>query len=120
MNFFPSCRCVSTNVSMHHLDPNEKQGGKARLKLLDNATVFIKSWKLHPTKQQLYDHLLYISKAIQDEKNTLSIAGEVRINSYATFSYVHLYLDTPGYGHWMQCNIMIEGFRFIYLAFGFS
>ena len=41
-------------------------------------TVLNKSSKQHPTKQQLYDHLLPITKTIQNMRDT---AGEVGTNS---------------------------------------
>ena len=43
-----------------------------------------KSGKKHPTKQQLYGHLLPISKTIQkDEQDMQDTAGEVRTNSFS-------------------------------------
>ena len=56
-------------------------------KLYDNYTrklrvVLDKSWRQHPTKQQLYGHLLPITKVPKlDEPDMQDTAGEVRTNS---------------------------------------
>ena len=64
--FLPSCGCVRITVWMHHLDANETHGEKARWELHKNASsVLNKSWKQHPTKQQLYCHLPPIPQTIQ-------------------------------------------------------
>ena len=51
---------------MHHLDANEiheEKTGSNNTRML--CAVLNKSWKYHPTKQQLYDHLSPISQTIQ-------------------------------------------------------
>ena len=66
MGFFPSYGCVNTTVWMQHMDTNKMHGKK---KLDGNYTrmlciVLNKSWKQHPTKEQLNGHLPLISKII--------------------------------------------------------
>ena len=56
---------VDTAVWMHHLDAN-KTAGEARRQLHKNVGAILnKSWRQHPTKHQLYGHLLPITKTIQ-------------------------------------------------------
>ena len=44
--------------------------------------ILNKSWKQHPTKQQLYDHLPPFSKTIQiDKQGILDTVGEAMSNS---------------------------------------
>ena len=52
--------------------------------------IGIKSWMQHPTKQQLYGHLQTIKIKQKDMRVT---AGEVRMNSEATFPYRLLHMD---------------------------
>ena len=48
---------VSTTVYLHYMDSNEMIREKVRWKLHKYAVYCsIKTWKLHPTKQWLYDH----------------------------------------------------------------
>ena len=59
MGLLLSCGCVSTTVSLHHLDFNETPEKK---NLDENYTriphaVLHKSWKQQLIKQQLYGHL---------------------------------------------------------------
>ena len=58
-------------------------------------TIFNKSWKQHPMKQQLYSHLLPISKTIQDEQDMWDTAREARMNSLVTFFYRPLNMNVP-------------------------
>ena len=44
-------------------------------------SILNKSWKQHPTKQQLYDRLPPISKTIQEEQDMRDTAEEARTNS---------------------------------------
>ena len=56
--------------------------------------VMNKSWKQHPTKQQLYGHLPPISKPSKsNEEKMLDTAGEVRLNSEVTCSSGPLHTD---------------------------
>ena len=58
--------------------------------------ILNKSWKQHPTKRNLYRHLPPISQTIQVRQTTQAgHCGEVRTNSFATFSYGLLYMDIP-------------------------
>ena len=67
------------------------------------CTVFNKSWKQHPTKQQLYCHLPPISQTIQERQ--AKHAGQVRTNSM--FSYGLLHMNTPALGD-QQKSIFIS------------
>ena len=64
--FLPSCGHVKTTIRMHHMDADETYRGKTRRWLHKDAMsyIFNKSWKEHPTKQQLYGHLPPIAKTI--------------------------------------------------------
>ena len=74
--FFLSCNHVSTAV---WLDFNEMLEEEVRWELHKDVTgCFEKSWKQHPTKQQLYGHLPPISQTIPDKQNMLGTAREVR------------------------------------------
>ena len=55
------------------------------------CAVLNKSRKQHPTKKQLYSHLSPITQAFNWDKD---IAGEVSMNSKATFPYGLLHMDT--------------------------
>ena len=66
MKFLPSSGRVDTAIWMHYLDANKTAGEK----LDGNYTrmlraILNKSWRQHPTKHQLYDHLPPITKSIQ-------------------------------------------------------
>ena len=65
MQFFPSSSWVNSTIWMHHMDAKciEKKidGNCTRMPWV----ILNKSWKQHPTKQQLYGHLPPISKTIQ-------------------------------------------------------
>ena len=51
---------------MHYLDANKTAEEEARRQLHQNvASNMVKSWRQHPTKHQLYDHLPPIMKTIQ-------------------------------------------------------
>ena len=52
--------------------------------------ILNKSWRQHPTKQQLYGHLPPITKTIQDMQDT---AGEVGTKSQGTYSCGPLHID---------------------------
>ena len=65
-----------------------------RLKKLDGnytrmlQAILNKSWRQHPTRHQLYGHLLPITKTIKlDEPDTQNTAGEVRTHSLVMYSY---------------------------------
>ena len=65
-NFFPSSGRINTAVWMHHMNADFAYEGK----LDGNCTIMLraivnKSWRQHPTKQQLYRHLPPILKTIQ-------------------------------------------------------
>ena len=55
-------------------------------------TVWNKSWQQHPTKKHLYGYLRPITQTIQVRRRKHL---KVRMNSYATFSYGLLHMDTP-------------------------
>ena len=57
--------------------------------------ILNKSWKQHPTKQQLFGHLLPVSKKTSklDEQDTQNTAGEERMNIQVTFSYGPLHTE---------------------------
>ena len=55
--------------------------------------ILNKSWRQHPTKQQLYGHLPPITKTIQDEPNMRDTAGKVKSNSWAIYSCGLLHVD---------------------------
>ena len=59
MRFFPGC---AGSVWMYQWK-TEKKLYRNYTKML--CAVFNKSWKQHPTKQQLYSHLLFIWQTIQ-------------------------------------------------------
>ena len=66
---------------MHHMDAN-----KTEKKLDGNYTrmlpvVLNLSLKQHSAEQQLYGHLLPISKTMWDEQNMRGTAGEAKTNS---------------------------------------
>ena len=52
-SFFPNSGCVDTAIWMHHMDTKrmEKRLDSNHTKMLQ--TVLNKSWRQHPTKQQL-------------------------------------------------------------------
>ena len=62
MGFFPSCRCASTIVWMHHMQLKrlEKKVDVNYSRILQ--AILNKPCEKHPMKQQLYDHLPPISK----------------------------------------------------------
>ena len=64
---FSSTGCVSSTICMHHVDADykciEKKPDGNCTRML--RVILNKSWKQHPTKQQLYGHLPPISKIIQ-------------------------------------------------------
>ena len=67
MQFFPSTGHINTAVWMHYINTITKRMEK---KLDGNYTrmlqaILNKSWRQHPTKQQLYSHLPPITKTIQ-------------------------------------------------------
>ena len=57
----PSCKCVSTTIWMLKYMKKKLVGNYTRIVY----AVLDKSWKQHPTKQQLYDHLPPIPQIIQ-------------------------------------------------------
>ena len=61
----------STIVWQHHKDFNETFLEKYRQKLYKD-TVFDKSWKQHPTKQQQYSFLTVITYTIQVKQTRLA------------------------------------------------
>ena len=61
--FHTSGGCVHTTLWMHHIDTDYVYREKACTGML--WATLSKSWKQHPTKQQLYGYLLPISKTIQ-------------------------------------------------------
>ena len=66
MQFLPSSSCVNCIMWMHHIDADKC----IKKKLDGNCTrmpwaILNKSWKQHPTKQQLYSHKSPVSKIIQ-------------------------------------------------------
>ena len=65
MRFFSSCGCVHTTIWMHHMYTNKTQKKLDRNYTRMLCAIFHKPWKQHPTKQQLYGHLLPISQTIQ-------------------------------------------------------
>ena len=66
LQFFPNSGRVDTAIWMHPMDANKAYGEKAWRQLHKNAASYInKSWRQHPTKQQLYGHLPPNTKTIQ-------------------------------------------------------
>ena len=68
IQFLPGSGCVDLTVWMHHMDADKMYRG-IKKKLDGNCTrilwaILNKSRKQHPMKQQLYGHLLPISKTI--------------------------------------------------------
>ena len=64
--FFPSRGRVNTAVWMHYVDADKAYGEKLDGNYTEmQGAVLNKSWMQHPTKQQLYGHLLPITKSIQ-------------------------------------------------------
>ena len=66
MQFLPSSGPVNTGIWMHYMDANKTDEEK----LDSNYTrilraILNKSWREHPTKHQLYDHLPPIMKTIK-------------------------------------------------------
>ena len=61
----PSSGCVNFTIWMHHMDVNciEKKLDRNCTRMLQ--AILNKTWKQHPTKQQLCVHLPSISKTIQ-------------------------------------------------------
>ena len=64
--------------------------------------ILNKSWKQHPTKQQLYGHLPLISKSIQDEQDKRETVREASTNSQMTFFYKPRHMDVPVLAVWTQ------------------
>ena len=66
MQFLSSSGHVDTAVWMHYMDANKTYGEKldSNYKRMLRA-ILNKSWRQHPTKQQLYSHLPPIMKTIQ-------------------------------------------------------
>ena len=59
--------------------------------------ILNKSWKQHPTKQQLYGHLPPITKILKlDEPDMQKTAGEVVMNSEVVYSCGPLHMDEQG------------------------
>ena len=63
---FHSCHSVSATALMHHKMISKRMYKKLEWNYIRiQRTVLNKSWKQHATQQQLYSHLLPISKTIQ-------------------------------------------------------
>ena len=64
-SFFPSSGRIDTVIWMHYMDSKhlEKKLDSNYAKML--RAILNKSWKQHPTKQQLYGHLQPTTKTIQ-------------------------------------------------------
>ena len=87
--FLAGFSCVRITVWLYHTDTNDMQGenktdGNYTRKL---RTVLNKSWKRHPTRQQVFGQLPPISQVRRTRH--ADTAGEARINSLATFFYGH-------------------------------
>ena len=64
--FFQAAVVSILLIWMHHKDANKAFREKARRQLHKNAWALLnKSWRQHPTKLQLYEHLSPIMKSIQ-------------------------------------------------------
>ena len=66
VQFLPSSDCVDTAIWMHYMDATKRlekklDGNNTRIM----GTILNKSWRQHPTKQQLYSHLPPVTKAIE-------------------------------------------------------
>ena len=65
-SFFPSSGRIDTAIWMHYMDANktyEKKLDSNYTRML--RAILNKSWRQHPTKQQLYSHQPPITKTIQ-------------------------------------------------------
>ena len=77
---------------MHHLNTNEAHGEKARCELHKNAMCcFEQILEAKPHKRATY--LLSHKPSKYNKQNMLVTAGEVKMNSLATFSYYLLHMD---------------------------
>ena len=62
----PGSGHIDTAIWMHYVDANKTAGEEARgnyTRML--RAILNKSWRQHPTRHQLYDHLPPITKTIQ-------------------------------------------------------
>ena len=66
-----------------------------------------------------YDLLLGLNAIRQLGGMAISDTGEVRFPQHERLICAAITLEEPDF-HAEYCNIMAEGFRFIYLAFGFT
>ena len=65
MHFLPGSGRIDTAIWRHYLDANKTAEEEARRQLHKNVASNIeKSWRQHPTRYQLYGHLLPITKTI--------------------------------------------------------
>ena len=57
--------CVNITLQRHHMDPDEMYREKAGREMLKNATSYFEQiLEAVPLEQQLYVHILHISKTI--------------------------------------------------------
>ena len=64
--FCPRSSRIHTTIWMHHMDAEKARGKKLDGNCIRMLRVILnKSWRQHPTNQQLYGHLPPISKTIQ-------------------------------------------------------
>ena len=72
----PPYRCTTWSQTKH-IEKKLKGNSNRMLQVILNN-----SWKQHPTKQQLYDHLSPTLKTVKlDEQNMWDTVGEVKTNS---------------------------------------
>ena len=75
--------------------------------------ILNKSWKEHPTKQQLYGHLYHYSKTIQIRR-TKHAEPWLRIkNSLVTFSFQPVHMDVPVLAEELTGALYRHGMQFI-------
>ena len=90
IKYFSSYSCVSTNVYLHDLYCNKLIEEKARWEIRkNNVCRFEWILKKHSIKQQLFSHLLYISKNIQLRYATYCWRSRCKILPWASSIWPH-------------------------------
>ena len=91
--FIPSSGCINATLWMHHMD-TWTLTKRIERRLVKNCTIIlrailIKSWKQHPTKQQLYYHLPTISKTIQQDMRYTGKQGQTH-EKRSSWTFLHV------------------------------